>query len=392
MATFLVVVGANERSRLQYAVDRSAQTGQLSARATERDDGGFDTKYYKTIDGTGATDGPMRTLYLHQKAFGNDDSAVLLATAQTGILHGCVISAGPTNGRFSVSAGQFIVLDETSHRFVIATLDAASDVVDSFPAALLTYISVEVDVAAGRDSSLPDAPWKGKVVQRTTPYLWTESGSRVRLGSIGKIGGVAAVNASNEQWLARSSGAPRELLDAVGPLNLSGNVFRPAQAGGAMEMLRTAGSAFRASANYVNSLIAPNTRASSAIDPVEFSYIYQDGVGGTTTTAQRTEIDPTKYDDGSGTLQNVSNNDWTIQQIYLSPTTDFVAVGYGQEVWNNFTDAEDAYARHYTEVEQRIKDNLMRRGSVIVRGNATDLSDPSDAVFVSHGRFGGVPG
>ena len=61
-----------------------------------------------------------------------------------------------------------------------------------------------------------------------------------------------------------------------------------------------------------------------------FTYWYRDGSGGWTSVTGQTQIDNTQYDDGSGTLSTLSNNEYGIHWVYVNHIGDLHVV-YGQD-------------------------------------------------------------
>ena len=58
----------------------------------------------------------------------------------------------------------------------------------------------------------------------------------------------------------------------------------------------------------------------SSGNAVEFARVYRSALPETdiiVETGNATDIDPYYYDDHSGTLQAVANNDWSVQVIYI---------------------------------------------------------------------------
>ena len=74
-----------------------------------------------------------------------------------------------------------------------------------------------------------------------------------------------------------------------------------------------------------------------------FTYVYQDGVGGWTRVTGQTQINNQQYDNGSGTLANLSNNRYGNHWVYLVPNTpDHLFVMYGRGNYSNLASAEAA--------------------------------------------------
>lgn len=126
-----------------------------------------------------------------------------------------------------------------------------------------------------------------------------------------------------------------------------------------------------------NSAILNNAAAAPV---ASFTYFYQDGLGDFTAVVSQTSIDPNQYDDGSGTLQTVSNNRWTIQRIYYFGQNNSSLITYGQAEYTSLASAELAIFS-----EAPVINPLFSAGSfttaLIVKKDVTDLSS-SDAKFV----------
>lgn len=169
-----------------------------------------------------------------------------------------------------------------------------------------------------------------------------------------------------------------------GSINISGNVY---SANGAnLNVNRNAGQSYRLGANYPSSKKRPSITDDSASTALSFVYSYRDGSGGWTNTSTTTTIDPANYDDGDGTLGSVPALQFTIQTITFAPGSSATAMQYGQALYLSMGDAE-ANLTDTIEFNPALDQNTFR-GWLIVRGNATDLSDPLQAKFISAGKFG----
>jgi hypothetical protein len=74
-----------------------------------------------------------------------------------------------------------------------------------------------------------------------------------------------------------------------------------------------------------------------------FKYYYRNGSGGWTTSTGNTQINNTQYDDGTGTLATLGNNNYGIHWVYLildNPT--IIAVQFGQDDYANIAAARAA--------------------------------------------------
>ena len=175
-----------------------------------------------------------------------------------------------------------------------------------------------------------------------------------------------------------------DLAEAIGPINLSGNVFSPDDANNNLMIDKSVGSSYAWGSNSTNHK-NPSTTTDPLIDQVFFNYMYQDGSGGFTLDATTQDIDATMYDDGSGTKSGVGGVQWTNQRVFYLSDAQIVLIPYGQATYGSQSAALGAL-----ETESFIGpaglNRFLFRGWITVRGNAT--SDLGNAIFTPAGKFG----
>jgi len=132
--------------------------------------------------------------------------------------------------------------------------------------------------------------------------------------------------------------------------------------------------------NRINDPQNPTILDNPAVSQTTFFYVYRDGVGGFN-IVPATEIDNDNWDDGSGTLQNVGGNDYTIQRFYYIGSTNQAIVTYGQEVYSNITNARrELYAEN--PVLPGLISVAVWTTAMILRDNNNDLSNTARAEFI----------
>ena len=190
------------------------------------------------------------------------------------------------------------------------------------------------------------------------------------------------------------------IRDVIGPANVMGNLI--GANGANLSLDTTGGTIFIIASNFRNNPSIPDELTIPTAAAFSFYRVFRQvspstqlGQDGSLTTV----MNPNKWDDGSGTLADVSNNDFTVQVVYATPGAHYVV--YGQEVFNTISDAETALqAGALTFDEYPTLQALVQRCFVIVREGTTDLSDTADAKFFDAGKFriggistsGGIPG
>ena len=166
-----------------------------------------------------------------------------------------------------------------------------------------------------------------------------------------------------------------------------GNIFGPN--GANLNIDKSAGSTFGIGSNYQNDKESPNITTDASILVASFFYTYQDGVGGFTNGPDTVLIDPTQWDDGSGTLAAVqTSNTWTTQRIWFFTETATVIIHYGQTEYGTLVDAQadintEVFVKNFGLVTGF-------RGWLMVRKGAIDLSLIADAKFIAAGMLGDI--
>ncbi len=182
-----------------------------------------------------------------------------------------------------------------------------------------------------------------------------------------------------------------DLVLALGPINLSGNVITPN--GANLSIDKTAGSLFAYGLNRANDPTDPSTVTLSSLTAPVFTYTWKDGSGGWN-TAVTNVLNPTASDDGTGGATEpsnvVNNNNWSVQRVYIT-AGNVVAIHYGQEEYGTSIQAIERFQAEDFETNPSLQGALFR-GYIILRGGAADLTQESDAIFLEASKFGAVGG
>jgi hypothetical protein len=190
-----------------------------------------------------------------------------------------------------------------------------------------------------------------------------------------------------------------DLAGAIGFVNVSGNVFGPAEFpnDASMYISKTSGVLFKFGSNYDVSTTDPHNKTLAAMDTADatvpvglddfpniFQYRYNNGDSDPLT---ETEIDPDNLDDGAGGLTPLGNNQWSVQRIYVFVSGN-VKIQRGVESFATKAAALDGIASEAYFTEPSIAANGLFRGWLVVKKGATDLSDTTEAQFISAPKFG----
>ena len=290
----------------------------------------------------------------------------------TGVLTGGVLSAGAGATEYSISdgTGQIVDADGT------VTLVSWSGKTNITPANLATNLITFVAIDSG-----------GNVVESTTRFTATQSRTLIVLGVAVHVDKINVDTVNNEQHVAYNTLSQLiDLHEAIGFFNISGNVF---SANGAnLNIDKSAGVMSAAGANYPNDGDNPNQLTLAALSPCTFQYRFSNGDNGVTGTT----IDPANLDDGAGGLTALStNNKWSVQRIF-SFTSNNVKIQRGQTEFNTKDEAIAGISSEAFVTEPSIAANGLLRGYLVLKKNATDLSNSAQAMFISAPKFQGATG
>ena len=179
-----------------------------------------------------------------------------------------------------------------------------------------------------------------------------------------------------------------------GPLKKTGHII--SANGQNLSIDRASGTAFAIGRNYSVDSENPSIVTDAASANVTIHRYYQDGSGTFTLDdgaqgAGYSQLDPTKYDDGSGTLATVSNNKFTTQRLYYFPgTPDIIIAYYGRNEYQSIDEANTQInAESFTEATNTATQAIFL-GYVIMENTATDLSAATNSKIIQGGLFRSV--
>lgn len=178
------------------------------------------------------------------------------------------------------------------------------------------------------------------------------------------------------------------LRDMFTPPKFLNNGVRISYNGSNLSLNVSSGSIYGVGINWINNPLSPNNIQISGQSPANFIYNTQDG----TSTSGTTFIDPTKYDlSGTATSIGVTHpGQSTNQRVFLYPNGNIV-IQYGQTVYSSLATALSACPIELFVKSPNNHDTASFVGSISVRQDATDLSNPTQATF-SPGTIWGEPG
>ena len=332
--------------------------------------------YYTTEDGHDV---------LHFRYHGHDLSIDhLTENIPTGILNGGILSTN-TNTTFDISAGDGVInilnkgatdphpeikkVAWTAQTGISHTLGDANNTDQ-----LNTWVYI--------DSS-------GNVQQTLTvpsPSLWRNN---IVLGSIIHSENVIRFVKTFPRTAYSNGNTVSEFIEVFGPLKKSGHLIT-ANTTNTMRIDRSAGVAFGLGRNYQTDAEEPNLVSDSASTPSFHRYsstsggfTKDDGPAG----GGYADLDPSKYDN-NGTLTNMSGGHYSVQRLYHFPNnTNVIVAYYGKNEYSSIDEAEKNYLLEDFQEAENTASQAIYLGAVIMKGNATDLTNSGQAKILVGGIF-----
>lgn len=287
----------------------------------------------------------------------------------TGVIAGGVITINTDPSKVDIAAGNGFIVDYTNPLIPIDT-----------PVSWDAQEGVTIDEIGSSQFTVFTVNALGIIGQQVTKVTPTLKRQKIILDAAShpNFSTVAEIAISSQQSY-QATNACLDYISKNGPLN-TGNTIAPASTD--LTIQKASGETTFPFINRQIDAQDPTSLANPSIPLVTFVGSYQDGSGGFVTVLGQTDIDPELYDDGSGTLANVPNNNWQIKRAYFFGQTGDIAITMGTEVYNN---KDSAIAGIFTEAPSI--NPLFSAGqfvsAIIVQEGATDLSDSAQATFIS---------
>jgi hypothetical protein len=234
------------------------------------------------------------------------------------------------------------------------------------------------------DSTYVSVSQIGNIVQSSTRPTPLESRTQIYLGRIDHPGPAYVITSVlNDQQVIRSPvSTTRDLYRGIGKLNVSGNEISPANSN--LTIVRSAGEILAFGSNYAVDLDDPNFRTISASGGTSLTFEIRSQTGAVFYPSSNTNVVPDFYDN-AGVSTNIGN-DWTIQRFFMDIYGTVVCM-FAQEEFGNFDQAA-ANIHHPFILEQKIAEDFILIGYIVLKGDCTNLQDPNKATFFNVGKFG----
>lgn len=301
-------------------------------------------------------------------------------TMSTGILSGGDISVNGSNpAAVDISAFTGYIVDEVTD--------------PDFP--IVTRIRVAAQTVALNGPALARtvtfwlADNTGAILQQGTVPTPEQRRTHLVLGVTGQSGGVIFEDQTLPVILAQPANQLADLMDALGPFSITGNLITPN--GANLNLNKSAGTLFARSFNHFSGLTLtrnPHVSTTPAQVPAQFRYITSTGV---TFGPIVTTLDAANYD-AAGVITPVGGGAGrsTIQRVWAFATNALgsqTVIQYGGVVYSSLTAAVDAIGQSGHVPNPLVRETGALLAHIVVTHTATNLTDVNQARIFQAGKF-----
>lgn len=229
----------------------------------------------------------------------------------------------------------------------------------------------------------------GAVVQQASKPTNTQRRTHLVLGVTAQSGGVIFVDQSLPVILSHPSNQIADLMDALGPFSISGNLITPN--GTNLKINQSAGTLFARAFNYFSGPVLtndPHVNTTQSQTPAQFRYATQST---TVFPALVTDLDVANYDVG-GVVTPIGGGagNSTIHRVWLFATNSAsaqLAIQYGQTIYSSLANAVAAIGAGTHVVNPLFLGEGALVAYIAATRGATNLSDPAQATITMAGKF-----
>ncbi len=309
-------------------------------------------------------------------------------TSSTGLLSGGEFRINATDpAKVDILAGTGIIIDDWT--------DCCNPRIyniwwDDFIGITVAYLAAYPVSAFGIERQVGTS--EGKIKQVPIEFLQEQKREFIYVGIAVHPDGLTVRNVDNKCLPSNSSALSlSDLAEAMQTVNVSGNVFYAN--GASLRMNKSAGEIQVHGVNFKNNKKNPNRFITDEVIEIDIAYTWQDGSGGFNVSPFTKFGLPGYYDDGTGGTSTpngiVPAGKWTIQKIFYVGASNNTVIHFGTNVYNSQYEAF-VNAMEYFQQSQDLA-GLQLRSLLIVRGDATELNELDQSLFIEMNRFGTAP-
>jgi hypothetical protein len=300
---------------------------------------------------------------------------------ETGLLYGGVVTYSGSN--VFVSPGSGIIAEhnattgsEVSPMIEYVTWNAITQSIVNIATQQVTYLYIDNN---------------GSLQQQSTRFTSQQYHDYIPLGAVGHFDYTQVSAFGGGVQTAYDQGSQiSNFIDAFGPLKMSG--YGLTGQAGSLRLSVGSGTSFIHGGFYQNDPEFPSQITTPSQVTASLARVQRSGSAikfDTNAGNLYTVVDPTRYDrDGDGTLSPVGSGNWSIQRVFTDPKTGVLYVYYGQARYTSLLNALQ-YLPTDPFTEGDTFDFTTFVGYLVLKGNASDITDTAANSIINGGLFRG---
>jgi len=288
-----------------------------------------------------------------------------------------------TTTEFDISAGQAIIIDNTSDpdNPILVTLEwnDITDILVDVPNLIVTYVYLISDGGGG-----------ATVVQKSTPFTRSDYRNFVPIGVVVTADGANVSGFTDQSHCVCTNYFSSDMWEALGQLNRSGNQF--SNTGALLRLQKSVGVTSTENINRENDAKDPHNMTSIAQDPIVWTYIRSNtSAPFFTLDIGAQDVNVTEIDDGAGNLVTIPPSDNYINiPCYWLADNNLAVLQHAQTSYKTFDDAVSDIPSLVVTQLGGLAPEFMRT-ILTIEKNTTNISAAiasGDARFTPMGKLG----
>lgn len=316
-------------------------------------------------------------------SFADRSSFSKLNELSTGVLYGGTITSDYTINKVDIEAGVGQLLIKEDNCEYLRQFSWG------------TIINYEITDVGSYEYTVIYVDRFGTIRQRKTMLTDEELETNIVLGIVFHVDNIKVNQIINQKTVPLDTpGRVITFLRKLGLMRMEGLSIEPNVA--SLKLDRSEGTIFGLGVNYYSGSTNVDELYLSGETFCNILYVYKNGTGGFVYDNNGglfySDLDPNFYDNGTGTLQALGVDEWTVQRGYMFHENPLeLVIYYGQYKYVSYDEARASLEYEVFEEDEISKRNAVFLGYIFIKNGTTDSSDLNDCKILQSGFIRNLP-
>jgi len=304
----------------------------------------------------------------------------------SGLLYGGIVSGSGTT--IYVSSGSGIIMNPNA--------SFTSEISPMFTYVTWPNYSASATYLASSQNTYIWVDYAGVIHQQTYFFDQTQYEQAIPLGRVTHANNTSITGyGSNVQTTYDSDSQQSAFVRAFGPLKINGFSITP-HTGSTLKFSIGSGVAYTLGGFYSQTPNSPSHYHSNGFPTASIARAYRSGSGFKLDNNNGnfyTDVDPDKWDDGTGLLNPMSTSNWQIQRVFVNPITGRTVIYYGQYgTYSTLLNALQYLSTDPFTEGEFTANSLIFAGYLVLKGQTNNLNDNNNNRIINAGIFRNIAG